>query len=88
MHLLAWGVVRKGWTMKTCPCKLAVPLDYSKRDAVQTQITQGYITTLGEFISVNVGGRWYRVSRHCIALHGVKAVEIESYGFEEVNNAR
>lgn len=70
-----------------CPCNLGVPIDYSKRDAVQAQITREFIRTLGEFMDVNVAGRWYRVSRHCIALHGVNAAEISSYGFAEVNRA-
>ena len=67
--------------MTTCPCKLAVPLDYSRFEPWQAQIVAQFIADRGEYMDVIVAGKGYRVSRHCIALHGVKAAEIESYGF-------
>jgi hypothetical protein len=39
----------------------------------------------GEMIPVTVEGKGtYLVSRHYIALHGLKAVEIDTLGFERV----
>jgi hypothetical protein len=69
----------------TCPCRRAVPLDYSDRNPEQAALALRIIERLGEYIPVKIGnGRTYRVSRHCIALHGIKAAEIDTYGFEEL----
>ena len=67
-----------------CPCRLAVPLDYATRDEKQAAAACKLIDQLGEFTTITIGTRTWKVSRHCIALHGVKAEEIETYGFEEL----
>jgi hypothetical protein len=69
--------------MTTCPCALAVRLDYTGFDPAQVRACRTLIQELGEWTTVVVSGRRYRVSRHCIALHGIKADEIDRYGFEE-----
>lgn len=38
----------------------------------------------GPFIEVRVGNRRWRVQRHYIALHGLRAWELPDLGFEEV----
>lgn len=70
--------------VSTCPCNRKVPLDYSTRDRLQAEVALLMIERKGEWVPVTVGARTWRVSRHCIALHGVKAEEIESYGFDEL----
>jgi hypothetical protein len=69
---------------KTCPCKLRVPIDYSTRDVMQATTVLGLIERLGEYTIIRIGSRIWRVSRHCIALHGVDARRIEEYGFDEL----
>lgn len=68
----------------TCPCALAVRLDYTGRDPAQARVVQALIAELGEFTVVMVGRQRYRVSRHCIALHGIVARQIKDYGFERI----
>lgn len=68
----------------TCPCQRQVPLDYSTRDRLQAISVQAMIAQVGEFTVISIGQRAWRVSRHCIALHGVNAAEIDTYGFEEL----
>ena len=73
----------------TCPCRLAVPIDYSRYDSAQVRIGLRLIAALGEWTAVTVvgkedGKRSYRVSRHCIMLHGIKGADIDRYGFEEL----
>lgn len=72
--------------MDTCPCNRHVPLDYSGKDAIQANIVKAMIARLGEFMRVTrwTDNRTWLVSRHCIALHGVEADKLESYGFDEV----
>lgn len=70
--------------VKTCPCALAVRLDYSAHDPGQVAYALALIDKLGEFTTLHLGSRVFRVSRHCIALHGVSAQAIDSYGFDEV----
>lgn len=73
----------------TCPCALAVRLDYTGFDPDQVRAGLALIAELGEWTTVTVvgkeeGPRAYRVSRHCILLHGVVAARIADYGFEEL----
>lgn len=50
-------------TVTRCPCRRAVPLDYTTRDRRQAELVMRFVDQFGEFMNVNVGGRWYRVSR-------------------------
>jgi hypothetical protein len=70
--------------MKTCPCALAVRLNYRGYDQTQVRIVRRLIRDMGEWTAVYVNGQGYRVSRHCIALHGIVAAQIADYGFEKI----
>lgn len=70
--------------MKTCPCALHVRLNYADHDPDQARIALALIEELGEWMTVTVAGVSYRVSRHCIAIHGVVATQIADYGFDRV----
>lgn len=69
-------------TEQLCAC--GKPLHYSDPSA-QHQI-DALVSELGEFIEVTVGGRSWLVSRHYIALHGLKGSDLASLGFEEVKS--
>lgn len=62
-----------------CPC--GRPLHYS--DPKIQAAVESLIKALGPTIPVTVGGRTWKVPRHYIALHGIKAVELPFLGFEE-----
>jgi hypothetical protein len=64
----------------TCHC--GQPLHYSDPD--MKRAVEAIIRVLGEYTLVKIGGRAWRVQRHYIALHGLKAVELPFLGFEEV----
>lgn len=63
-------------------CACGQPLHYSD-PALQEQI-QKLVDELGECIDINIGTGTWAVPRHYIALHGIKAAEIPSLGFERV----
>ena len=65
--------------MKLCHC--GRPLHYSDPE-IQRDV-EAVIGLLGEHITVQVGGRKWLVPRHYIALHGLKAANIATLGFEE-----
>ena len=69
---------------RVCPCNLHVPLDGHDRDPMQFAAVERLVAEAGEWITVEAGGKRWRVSRYCIALHGFKADGIASYGFEEL----
>jgi len=50
-------------------------------------LVEEYVRQLGECVTVSVNGRAWRVPRHYIALHGLKAAELPFLGFEEVREA-
>lgn len=66
--------------IKNCHC--GKPLHYTdpelRKDMDET------VELLGEFIPVHVSGRTWSVSRHYIALHGVKATDLPTLGFKEI----
>lgn len=66
--------------MKLCAC--GQPLHYTNPEL--EAFVQGVCDRLGDFVSVTVGGRTWRVQRHYIALHGLKATDLPSLGFQEV----
>ena len=65
-----------------CPC--GKPLHYT--DANIRAYVDGMISTKGPTIDVTTPSGSYRVPRHYIALHGIKAAELpwlaQKYGFE------
>lgn len=66
---------------KVCPC--GQPLHYSHPDT-QAQV-EALIRELGLHTKVRVGNKTWLVSRHYIALHGLKASELGKLGFEEAS---
>jgi hypothetical protein len=68
-------------------CACGQPLHYS--DPAIQALVERLIARLGPEIPVQVGARAWRVPRHYIALHGLKAWELPAlatrYGWEEVS---
>ena len=73
----------KDASVKMCAC--GKPLHYSS--PVLQAMVQDFVDRLGEDINVIAGGRCWRVPRHFIALHGIKASELSKLGFPEVPDA-
>ena len=67
---------------KMCAC--GKPLHYT--DPVLQQMVQQCIDEFGENIYIRLGDRVWLIPRHFIALHGIKAWELEKLGFPEVTN--
>lgn len=64
-------------------CACGLPLHYSDpsiRIAVETMIR----ITGEEYLTIKTRGRAWRVQKHYIALHGIKAAELERLGFLEI----
>ena len=72
---------------RTCPCRLAVPLDDHDRDRAQFALVERLVAALGEYVTVVVAGQRYRVSRYCIALHGLDAARLDRHGFAPADGA-
>jgi hypothetical protein len=72
--------------MKLCAC--GTPLHYL--DKLIEDYVEADCLIHGEFVRFTVGGRTWQVSRHFVALHGVKPEILpelaEQYGFEEVRD--
>ena len=66
--------------MEYCHC--GQPLHYTDPEVERN--VRRLIAELGEMLVVEVAGRRWKVSRHYVALHGLKASEIARLGFEEV----
>lgn len=66
-------------------CHCGKPLHYTD-PAIQRAVEE-LVEELGEYVTITVGGRSWRVQRHYIALHGVKAWELPGLGFEEIKAA-
>jgi hypothetical protein len=62
-----------------CPCGL--PLHYT--DPVVERLVRTLVRDLGEFVTVKTPEGSWRVSRHYLALHGVKAADLPRLGFEK-----
>jgi hypothetical protein len=65
---------------KRCHCGRF--LHYSDPEAERD--VQAIVDRLGETIVITIGQRSWRVPRHYVALHGVKAQELPDLGFEEI----
>lgn len=63
-------------------CHCGQPLHYT--DSMHEQVVRRLIMTLGEHVKVTRGNRSWLVSRHYIALHGLKAEDLPTLGFEEI----
>lgn len=63
-------------------CHCGQPLHYP--DPEMQAAVERLIARDGPFIEVRVGNRRWRVQRHYIALHGLRAWELPDLGFEEV----
>jgi hypothetical protein len=61
-----------------------MPLHYN--DPANRAAVERMIALAGgdPFVNVTIDGRTWRVQRHYIALHGLKAWELPNLGFEEV----
>jgi hypothetical protein len=66
--------------MERCHCGL--PLHYS--DPETERLVRRLIAERGEMLTITVEGRSWLVPRHYLALHGVKAWELPTLGFQEV----
>ena len=78
------GVYDDADNIYTCDC--GEKHQYSDRQLAR--IVEGFEAELGPTIVVTSGGRSYRVPRHYISFHGLKAWKIpglaELYGWEQV----
>jgi hypothetical protein len=66
-------------TDELCPC--GEPLHYS--DPSSYRAVQDLVDQLGPLTRVTVEDRTWLVPRHYIGLHGLKASELPSLGFQE-----
>lgn len=64
-------------------CACGLPLHYTNKE-FQAEM-QELSDKLGEFVTIKVltKGTW-KVQRHYIALHGIKADELDKLGFQKV----
>lgn len=56
-------------------CACGLPLHYNNPDI--QKIIEKMVLEQGEFVEVSVEEKRYKVQRHFIALHGIKAFELE-----------
>lgn len=56
-------------------CACGLPLHYSNPEI--RKMVETIIAEQGEFVDVGVGDKKYKVQRHYIALHGIKAADLE-----------
>jgi hypothetical protein len=67
----------------TVRCHCGQPLHYSS-PAIQRQVERLNAAAGDQDIVVTLNGRSWRVQRHYIALHGIKAVDLPTLGFAEI----
>ena len=63
-------------------CACGQPLHYTS--AVVRGIVETYIMRYGPTVVVSHGDKRYRVPRHYLALHGLRAADLDALGFPEV----
>lgn len=63
-------------------CFCGQPLHYNDKNI--QRIVQAMVDKLGEYVEVSLPDKTYKVPRHYIALHGLRASELPLLGFEEV----
>jgi hypothetical protein len=66
--------------VKSCHC--GKPLHYT--DPAVKKSADDLIATAGEYVKIFYNGRGYKVPRHYVFLHGIKAQELPTLGFEEI----
>lgn len=67
--------------MKLCHCGKPLHYPYPETREMMEQL----IAEAGEYVDVTVPGKGtWKVQRHYVAMHGLKAAEIEQLGFEKV----
>lgn len=64
-------------------CHCGKKLHY--RNQTTERMMQKLVDSMGEFVEIQCGTRRWKVQRHYIALHGIKAEELPKLGFEEIN---
>lgn len=68
--------------MKPGYCFCGLRLHYSTFEL--QELVEALIKETGEYLEIHAGGRTWRVQKHYIALHGIKATDLPYLGFEEV----
>lgn len=63
-------------------CHCGQPLHYTNAHA--KALVEELIVELGEFVEVQTPDGRYRVQRHYIVLHGLRAVDLPKLGFEKI----
>ena len=63
-------------------CACGLPLHY--KSLIAQGIVELCILLKGYYVTVRVGARRWKVPRHYIALHSLKAAELAELGFEEL----
>lgn len=68
------------------PCPCGQPWQSERFDSLARAIVEWRVAKLGEFVTVGVGEQSWRVSRRCIAYHGITGQQLLSgqSGFIEV----
>jgi len=71
--------------MKKTLCHCGKELHYSS--GATERFVKDMVKTLGEYIEITIiEGETYKVQRHYLALHGIKAHELDQLGFEKIKN--
>lgn len=71
--------------MKDELCHCGKPLHYANSHT--ERLVKELIAAVGDpYIPITAHGRIWRVQRHYIALHGIKADELHTLGFEEITH--
>lgn len=63
------------WLIIPCPCGEPWP-DLQRYDPQAVRYIEQQVRALGELVPVTIGARTFRVSRRCIAYHGIKANDL------------
>lgn len=68
-------------------CHCGLPLHYTNK-AVENQVKKIIQAKGSRFIEITQleTGRTFKVDSHYVALHGVEANLLDTYGFEEIKN--
>jgi hypothetical protein len=67
---------------KLCHC--GKPLHYPSK--VVKELVEAVVESFGEYVTVTVQGKRYKVPRHYIMVHGIIANVVPLLGFEELSN--
>lgn len=73
---------RNGGIRYVDKCHCGRSLHYSSAEA--EAVVCDLVNQLGEFITIRLGNRAWRVQRHYIALHRIRAVDLPKLGFAEI----